>query len=513
MVDEVYKIIENVSSFYKKRVKEKYDRIPAEEHTLVYDSSSETLEPVYFWILDFASKFADGGKIEKLVDTFTSSPGSGHFSELMGKATNMRDEGMKIMQTVGLLIKSLINIVYDLRQFELRFHDYDTARSKNKDEARAGLLALKQIWLDNVDIKKGNTSIKAMTFSQSAFATLIDAFMIVGHLEKIKEMDLNDRVKRILWQRLNEFNIWRDLSEKELRKRYNIQKTWLKSQVQALRLYTRWARPYLKAAEDLGMKDDKDAALVNAFNTMRMDLAILVKKKIDVEQSILSKDFPEKFRYITKKKDYRDYYACVLIDFKFRGIPMRNQQGHYVFGGRVEVNFRAYCLNEDELDLMYDKLEESDLNLALNLVQGATEESLGEIREDIEYFLKEQSERVLGLPNQSQQEQEKNEDVNPFFALLGLGGKKKSKKTEKKDMTSEEKEKAEKEEKIKKLKEKGIRKDDYIEAMIRTVLGEPQAGENCYTIFDVYKKGHGMASHIPPEEYGGEKRKERGFFE
>ena len=62
--------------------------IPAEDvkekslskHDLVYDSSSETLEPVYFFILDLMNDFRLD--TEKLVDNFSSSPGSGHFSEM-----------------------------------------------------------------------------------------------------------------------------------------------------------------------------------------------------------------------------------------------------------------------------------------------------------------------------------------------------------------------------------------------------------------------------------------------
>ena len=53
---------------------------PLSERSLVYDSSSETLEPVYFWILDIMNK--RGLQTEKLVDNFSSTPGSGHFAEL-----------------------------------------------------------------------------------------------------------------------------------------------------------------------------------------------------------------------------------------------------------------------------------------------------------------------------------------------------------------------------------------------------------------------------------------------
>ena len=53
---------------------------PEEEHQIVYDSPTETLEPVYFWILNFMNDMF-GGNVEKLVDNFASSVGSGHFLE------------------------------------------------------------------------------------------------------------------------------------------------------------------------------------------------------------------------------------------------------------------------------------------------------------------------------------------------------------------------------------------------------------------------------------------------
>ncbi len=475
---EVSDMITEVSPYYKKRKDKKVDMIPSEEHKLVYDSTSETLEPIYFWILDFMNNMF-GGKVEKIVDNFTSSPGSGHFSEMGMKATKMQEEGMKMMQTIGVLIKSLINIIYDLRQFEMRFHDYNDARSKDKSKKEAGEIALKQIWLDNVDIKRGNTSIKAMTFSQAAFATLIDAFMVAKSEKRVNEMDLNERVKRILIQRVHEYLKWKELSEKELRKRYSIEKSWLKSQVNSLQLYSRWAKPYLKAAEELSMTESKNAALVKAFNTIYMQLTLLGKSEIKVEEEAIDRNIPEEFRNLKLK---RKYYSCILVDFKFRGVPQKAGQ-HYVFGGRADVAFRSYCLNEDELVLLEEKLKDSDLSEALRLVEGATEESLSVIKEDIDYFLKEESERELDV------EEEKSEDTNPFSALLGLGkSKKKSKPKNDKD-----KEKA----KIQQLKEKGTKRDSYAESVIRK-LGEQISAEGCFTTYDVYKKAHGMASHPNP---------------
>ena len=82
---EIDDIIVKISPFYKKK------KGPSMHYNLVYDSSSETLEPVYFYLLDLMNKMF-GNKVEKIIDNFASSPGSGHFSELQGKASQMQQE-------------------------------------------------------------------------------------------------------------------------------------------------------------------------------------------------------------------------------------------------------------------------------------------------------------------------------------------------------------------------------------------------------------------------------------
>lgn len=444
--------------------------VAGEYYTLSYNSSAESLEPVYFWILDF---MGGPSKVTKLVDNFSSSPGSGHFSELMGKATRMQEEAMKVMQTIGVLIKSVINIVYDLRQFETRLLDYDAANGKRgKESIEPGNLALKQIWLDNVDIKRGNTSVKAMAFSQASFATLIDAFLIAKDLEEVSKMDLNDRVKRILEQRLLEFKNWRDLSEKELRKRYNMQRAWLKSQVDSLKLYSRWAKPYLKAAEELRMSASLggNAALVKAFNTIVMQLVLFKQDGVKVEEEMFNKNLPPGFDKLKERGQIRDFFSCNIVSFTFRGIPQRVEQ-HYAFGGRSEVTFRAYALRKDEIDEMKKRLDESDVKEALQLVEGATQDSLKEIEDDLNYFLKSEEEREKEAQKEKK-EKSKSEDINPFTALLGIGEWKLGGKKDDKGK---------------------VKPDNYAETVVRN-LADFNAKGNCFKIYDIYKKSHGMAS-------------------
>jgi len=489
-IDKVSEIIEEISPYYSKiknkKGKIKRDVVPAEEHKLVYDSTSETLEPVYFWILDMMNGLFSG-KVEKIIDNFSSSPGSGHFAELGARATRMQEEGMKILGAVNTVLKSIINLIYDLKEFEIRLEHYKASHDKDKEKSEAGMLALKQIWMDNVDVKRGRGSINMLTYDMN-FVTLRDAFMIVKSLEDVEKMDLNDRVKRILKPRLAEFLEWKKRSETELRKRFEIEKSYLKSQVNSLQLYTRWAKPYLIAAEKLSQKESgKEPALVNAFNTIMLELAMLGKKEINIEEEAVDKNLPEEFR---KLKVKRPYYSCVLVDFVFRGIPQRiSQQAHYVFGGRVEVTFRGYCLNEDELAVLEEKLKEADIEDGLKLVEGLTTESLGELKEDLDKYLKSEEEK-----SEEEYEKAKEQDVNPFSALFGFG--KRKPKTEK-GKTKEEQEKNKKKAKTEKLKEKGVPSDSYVEGVIRT-LGEQTTAKTCFDIFDIYKKAHGMPSHPSP---------------
>ena len=348
----------------------------------------------------------------------------------------------------------------------------DTRNQKKKDGA---ILSLKQVWMDKVDMQKGNSSIKAMAMSQQgAFVTLINAFLAVKDSADVDKIDLNDVVKRILKPRIAEFNTWVVESEKELKKRYEIERTYLKTQVNNLKLYAQWARPYFRAAQQLSSKESgKNAAIVNTFNTILLELTLLGKNKIDVKKSSISGDLPAEFaneKFLRKLK--RTYNSCILVDFKFRGIPQRvSQQPHYVFGGRAEVTYRAYVLTDDEIAKLNKEIENSDVNDTLKLIEGTTTESLGALQEDINFFLQEKE--------KEEKSEKKSDESNPFLALIGNYNDKsetKSKESGKKADTN-----------------LPAQKDSFVEEQIRN-LAAKNAVTTAFGLFDIYKKAHGMAS-------------------
>lgn len=456
------------STYYANPFKKVGLKAPIEKHSLSYDAFGENLEPIYFWILDNLYTEFKAKEVEKLIDNFASSPGSGHFSEMGGKATRMQEEAMKILGAANQVIKSILNIIYDLKEFRLRLDVYDRYKNGSVEDKKAGLLSLKQIWMDTVDMKRGNGSLNGLA-QQLNFVTIRDAFMAADSVKQVGDMDLNERVKRILEQRISEFFDWLDKSEKELRKRYEIEKTYLKGQVNTVQLYAKWAKPYLSAASQLEQRaNPSSAALVTAFNTAIFELVLIGKGEYKPEEDVDKGDLPKIFRDTKMNK----YYPIIIVELKFRSVPERAGQQGYGFRGKVEIVFTSYALRDDEFKILKEQVRKDDMGDVLNWIEGSTEESLKQIQDEIDYFLKDLDEKP-----KSNVEEKKEEDTNPFSALASIF-KKEKKKVEKKENEKPG---------VLKLGEK----DSDMESVVRS-LAIIEARKNCRKFYDSYKKAHNM---------------------
>jgi len=458
---------------------------PVSTYELGFDSQQNQLEPSYYWLLDWIGE--RGWKWEKLVDNFMASPGSGQFSEMNMKATKMQEEGMKILGGMNQVIKSVLNLVYDLKEFELRLAHYDDYNSSDEKKKEEGMLALKQIWLDNVDLKKGRGAIHQMATMEMGFSTLREAFMMANSVEDLKKMNkdeegglINDQVMRILIPRISEFLKWIDYSEKELRKRFSIEKNYLKSQVETIKLYSGWMKPYLIAAEKLRQQGfENDAALVNSFSTSMFQLELFAEKKVGPAGA------HEKY------KPKRDYRSVLVIDFEFRGhVSQRvTQKGDYGFGmgGKIIIKYKCYAMNAEEIKAARALLKKNDLDGSLTFSQDVAGEALDDLKDDLDYFLMSDEEKEK-VEFEKTTTETKSQDINPFAALFGLGKKKpkkakKGKGGEEELLTMEAINKA----------IAGIKKDSYVEKTMRGDAAD-NAASWLYLVYDIYKKAHGMGS-------------------
>jgi hypothetical protein len=451
------------------------------EHNLVYQSYAESIEPVYFFIHDLMEDM--GLKPEKLIDNFFSSPGSTQWQESGQRKGIMQQQAFKIMGDINMLLRSILNIVYDLRDFKIRLKMYDDVKEKVGNDKKAAVIALKQLWLDKVDAQKGRGGIHELSSGNLSFVTLRDAFFQVNSVEDIANLDLNERVKSVLFPRFKEFEIWVEQSEKELRKRYEIQRNYLKGQVSSIKLYSRWAKPYLVAASNLESEDiSGKSALVKTFNRVVIEVILLGKRKYNPSDGVASGNLPAHF---SKIKFPRDYYSCTLVSFTFTALP---GQGNFV--GKSRVNFSSYCLNEDELELFKESMNNSDLNDVLKLIEGATEESLKQLEKDIEEFTDEKNTLKDAGPSEENKKNKNSNDKNPFLALVGKYND--SPKTVSQGGFFERLFKKKEEEK----KKGSIRKETWEEKEYLRKFAAEDAIETTFGIFNIYKKAHGMPSYI-----------------
>ncbi len=455
---------------YKDALEKEGLKAPVNSKVLEYDAFGESLEPIYFWLLDSMSgMFA---KVEKLSDNFTASPGSAYHSEMGMKQTRMQEEAMKMFAQANTVLRSILNLVYDMKEMRLVLDSYERYYNAKSDvEKQSGLFALKQRWMDQVDIKRGTSSLKGYV-QQLDYVTIIDAFMVVDDLEGVVKLDLNDRVKRIIQQRIPEFFKWAEESHKELSKRYEIEKSYLKSQVNSLKLYSRWAKPYLKAAKAMEQTLSPDASLVATFNTVLMELMLVGIGRYDpTDDNALPQE-------IFGNAKLRTYNPVLTVKLNFRSMPERIQQGQqsgYGFRGKVEVGFRSYSLNDDEIKILKDQMDRDDFDDMFGAISGSTDDSIGEIQGDIDILLGDKDEEGMG-----EDKEEKSEDSNPFSALFGgMFGFLKSMKKESKPFEVGD----------------WVKKDDDLEEVARS-QAIMVARKNCDDLYTAYKKAHQMIT--PP---------------
>ena len=398
----------------KDKIREILVRSFVNKYEIEIHSFTQSIEPYYFWIIDFVKKI--GFRIEKDKEQMAASVVSQFFGEMSARKQHLERRGMEILGIINTVVKSLVNLLYDLREFDRRLDVYKDLHSNDSKKVEAARLALKRIWMDEVDVRKGGASINAMTAQRGLeFTTLRDAFMIAKNINDVSKIDLNERVKNILKGRLEEYLKWEKESEKELSQRRKIELAYLKAQVESLRLYSIWAKPYLKAAQMLSFKEPniRDPELIQAFDQNVIEIVVRGTKKKYLKDFLNPRGLPKSyspplmkgtpFTSLSEPKVYSKAemdamksarggpFAYSMIEFRFvwRTKPTLVSQsqtgGGYRQVGKLNIEFIGYALTPEE----YNSLKKQEEYEAMRFIEGLTTQSLGAMREELEKYLDE----------------------------------------------------------------------------------------------------------------------------
>ena len=434
------------------------------EYFITYDAFSEGLEPVYYWFLEFL----DGMKykLKKTQDVFAASEGGGWYSEMGMRRTALEKRASELIGTINMVIKSIINLLWDLKEFDMRLNWYEKYKSKNEKEKEEADLALKAVYLTEVDMKKGRAAINSLAQDLN-FITIRDAFMVAKKPEDVDSMDLNDRVKRVLKPRVGDYLKWVELSDKELNERYRIEKAYLKSQVNSMKLYTAWAKPYLIATnkllppditEDL---DGIDVDLVTSFDVAKVYLEIFAKKEAELPQTKKTPSWP------IEVPEEEKWFSCIEISLNHRTSPSGSatDRGHLIHRGRVIMSFREYIMQKKHITLKDEEAE----NELLKLVSGLTEETLSAMNEDLKKY-------VESKPDKDKKDEKKKEFKIPIVETA-------------KEIARPFKEAAEG---IKQFFPAKKPKVNSWELKRLEEEAKAKAKKDIFTVYEQYKKQHGM---------------------
>jgi hypothetical protein len=229
-------------------------------------------------------------------------------------------------------------------------------------------------------------------------------------------------------------------------------------------MYVAWVKPYLKNIQRLMLDQKKTDTpdLIVAFESSMIEIEILAVKKGEGL-----------------------FKQCILMHFLYRTRPEMSYSQEYQRGpihvGRVEITFRAYSWTDEDIE-NYKKMRKQEDMALLGAIDGSVQVALNSLGDELVRYLKEAGEQ---MPDGEKKEEPHLETgfgafFKGFGSLFASPEKQHEKATGKKI----------KEEKKQKTRSRG----ELYRQLVARKNTETNAKKLMYTIYDHYKKHHGMLS-------------------
>lgn len=450
------------------------------QYNLIIDSMQAGVESNYYWILRFMTSknpsFGLGMTVEKIRDIFTASEASSFWGNVEQRKGLQQDKVSQYMATIGKLIKDMFQIIRELRILDerLAYYDgYNKRGKKNEPLDEPSCIALKGTWIDLVEGGAKNPASVYGLASQVGFSTLPDLFFTIHpnkvedidrEVKKLKDVGFNRKVQEVLSRKLKQFLEWKEKTERELRNRRIFVLKYLRMHFNNIKLYTSWIKPYLRAIKALQSGASyKTPQVSSAFETNFIELEII---------GYLNKYSTSNEEGFEQEHEFRKYFPCVLVKFKYIAMPMMAYQKEYQRGpihtGRTEIAIEPYVLTKDQIEQYRIAEERKDLEEVEDLIP-SLEGSLSSLGEELDKYLKEAGEEIKSKEAEKPKPREGlfSPFINIFRGAAEILTFKRSSKEAEKPMSKK------------------------LEQQERSAASKI-AGGRSFILYDIYKKGHGM---------------------
>jgi hypothetical protein len=387
-----------------KYMKTGYPR-PTKRHRLVYEAYNSSLEELYFWTLNHARLDMGFHLVKKVTDTFSASENSAFFGQSAQRLSIQEDRASSFLRGISELVKTLFQIVRELRIIDERLDVY-----KEWKKSRSADATLKGFFADYAENKGGQVQPGSIYHLSNnvGFAVLADLFFntIVHNREDVDsvvdKLDFNPSVKSVLKRKIYQFLVWVERTEKELYARKRFQIKYLRQHYLTIKMYISWVKPYLKHIRRLTMSEDQldSPYLISSFETSATEVEVIT--------------------YIDKGKDKLSPVILMTYYFTTRPVLQYNQEFNRgpVHIGRSQWTMRSYAWTAHERE-MYIAMKDMEDRELLSMVDEQLKSAMEMLGDDLDKYLKE-AEGELKAEEERGDVPGKKEKIEPISGTMSV---------------------------------------------------------------------------------------------
>ncbi len=348
------------------------------------------------------------------------------------KRKALEDRAMQLLGSVNTVVKSIISITYELKELDRNYSFYKLAESSDLQKKAASELALKRIFIDNVDARKGGASLSALSRAPTqgqggaGFIDLISVFYSVKSLKDTEALQRNEQYKNIIKNRYVEYEEWKKINKADLSNRREMLLQYLKSQAAAYEMYKNWAVESLSILNRINMKGVTNASdYMNAakrpdiMETSEFSVEVMAAKsmyvreyEVEYQRAFGTKgpELPSKvtplgklltegpkegsrsFLHTSLRKHGPKVVAALEASFSFtekqffpKGVPQDRAQ----YMGTLGIKIKPYCFTLDEWYLFKKALETYINKTVFQNLDQVSVSSLNVIKKDLDKYIAE----------------------------------------------------------------------------------------------------------------------------
>ena len=399
-------------------------------------------QPEYYSVTQMFA--ALGYRSLKTAETIDPSAVSGLMNMVFEKRKNLQDRVMQLLGNINTVLKSIIAIIYELKELDRNLYLYRELKDNDKEKAEAAELALKRVFLDNVDSRKGGASLSSLSRSPTqgqggpGFIDIMSVFYQVKSLKDIQNIERNEQYKNILKNRYIEYEKWKEINGNDLKNRKSLLLQYLKSQMGSFNLYVDWCSTDLSLLSRMGLDTAKkadaylrgsgkpdifenevfkvtvvgyrpvyageyDVEYARLFKSKGPEIIIKAEPK-SIAGNLISRGYEEhnrSFIYNRLKKYGPLVIAAIKIQMDFKEKPSK-EQIQPPYEGTLYFRGYPYCFTPEEFYLYKGAQAAKIQKTVFASVDQVVFNSLNVIKEDLDKYVKEADE-----------EEKKNKEKKP----------------------------------------------------------------------------------------------------